>query len=224
MCGRFVRVSLLDVIQELFELADIACDVPPSYNITPAQPLAAIVHEGHARRLVSLRWGLIPPWAKDPSIGNRLINARAETLAQKPSFRNAFKRRRCLIVADGFYEWRKTDTRKVPMYIHLRSGQPFGFAGLFERWTSSEGLPIDTCTIITTGPNELMQSIHHRMPVILAREQHALWLDPAVEDERRLLPVLQPYPAAEMDAYDVSRLVNSPTHDSPLCIAPVPQA
>lgn len=150
-----------------------------------------------------------------------MINARAETLTQKPSFRTAFRKRRCLIVADGFYEWQKTGTAKVPVYIHLHSKKPFGFAGVYEHWISPEGTAIGTCAIITTGPNDLMRLIHHRMPVILPKEHHALWLDPAVEDERTLLPLLQPFDAYAMQAYKVSRLVNAPRNNCPACIQPV---
>lgn len=221
MCGRFVRISSIADIAQAFDVAHIACDLNPSYNIAPGDQLAALVQEGDPRSLVSLRWGLLPAWAKEPSIGNKLINARAETLTAKASFKTAFKKRRCLIVADGFYEWRKTIAGKTPMYIHLRSGQPFGFAGLYERWTSPEGASVHTCTMITTEPNHLIQSIHHRMPVILPHDHHARWLDPVIDDEMQLLALLQPFPADEMNAYEVSRLVNSPKNNSVACIEPV---
>jgi putative SOS response-associated peptidase YedK len=223
MCGRFTRAGSVDDILQAFEIVEVACDLDPSYNIAPTQPIAVIQEEGGARRLVTLRWGLIPAWAKDPSIGSRLINARAETVAQKPSFRNAFKKRRCLIVADGFFEWQKRGAGKVPLYIRLRGGQPFGFAGLYDYWTSSEGQSVRTCAIITTEANDLMRPIHSRMPVILPKEHHALWLDPTVDDEALLLPLLQPCASEAMEAYEVSRLVNSPKHNAPACIAPVPR-
>jgi putative SOS response-associated peptidase YedK len=222
MCGRFTRTNSLEEILQEFEIAEVACDLGPSYNVAPTQPIAVIAEEGGARRLVTLRWGLIPSWAKDASIGNKLINARAETLSQKPSFRQAFKKRRCLIVADGFFEWQKRGATKVPLYIRLQSGKPFGFAGLYEYWTPPGGQPIGTCAIITTEANDRMRPIHHRMPVILPREHHALWLNPAVEDEALLLSLLEPFVDGDMETYEVSRLVNSPKNNSPTCIAPTP--
>ncbi len=221
MCGRYTRISILDAILQAFEITQNACDLAPSYNIAPTQPIAVIQEASGIRRLVTLRWGLIPSWAKDPEIGNRMINARAETLTQKRSFRQAFKKRRCLIVADGFYEWQKQGTAKIPLYIRLKSGEPFGFAGLYEYWTSPEGTSIGTCTIITTEANALLRPIHDRMPVILPKEHHARWLDPAIEDEKLLLSLLQPIGAGEMEAYEVSRLVNSPKHNSSACIQPI---
>ena len=171
-------------------------------------------------RIGPLRWGLIPSWAKDPAIGNRLINARAETVAEKPSFRSAFAKRRCLVVADGFYEWRKTGKGKVPVYITLRSKRPFGFAGLYEHWKAPDGKEIRTCTIITTDSNELVRPIHDRMPVILPKAVEDRWLDPGEHDRGRLQALLQPYPSEEMDAYDVTTVVNNTRHDAPDCIAP----
>ncbi len=221
MCGRFTRISLLEDIIEAFDVAEIACDLGASYNIAPTQPIAVIQEQSGTRRLVTFRWGLIPHWAKDASMGNKLINARAETLTQKPSFRQAFKKSRCLIVADGFYEWQTRGTSKVPLYIKLKSGEPFGFAGLYEYGMSPEGTSIGTCAIITTEANELMRPIHNRMPVILPKEHYTLWLDPTIEDETLLLPLLQPFASDEMEAYEVSRLVNSPRNNSPACIQPV---
>jgi putative SOS response-associated peptidase YedK len=164
---------------------------------------------------------LIPSWAKDEAIGHRMINARAETLAEKPSFKRALQKRRCLIVADGFYEWKAAGKKKTPMFIALKSRQPFGFAGLWETWKSPKGEAIHSCTIITTTPNTLMESIHNRMPVILRREAEAQWLDRAVDDPQKLLPLLTPYPDNEMTAYEVSQIVNSPRNDVPACIEPV---
>ena len=220
MCGRFVRKSTLEVISEEFEVKGVSCDLKPSYNIAPGDNLAVIVNDG-ANYLIQLRWGLIPSWARDPSIGNKMINARAETLSEKPSFKAAFRKHRCLIVADGFYEWRKDGKVKTPVYVHLKSGKPFGFAGLYDIWTSPEGKQISTCTIITTGPNELMKPIHNRMPVIIPKAQEALWLDSSIQDERLLFPILKPYDSQEMEAYDVSQIVNSPKNNSPECIKPV---
>jgi putative SOS response-associated peptidase YedK len=220
MCGRFVRKSTIEIIAKEFEVKRVSCDLKPSYNIAPGDNLAVIIDDG-ANYLIQLRWGLIPSWAKDPSIGNKMINARAETLSEKPSFKAAFRKRRCLIVADGFYEWRKDGRVKTPVYIRLKSERPFGFAGLYDSWTSPEGKEISTCTIITTGPNELMKPIHDRMPVIIPKAQEALWLDSSIQDERLLFPVLKPYDSQEMEAYDVSQIVNSPKNNSPECIKPV---
>jgi len=164
---------------------------------------------------------LIPSWAKDPVIGSRMINARAESLAEKPSFRSAFRRRRCLVLADGFYEWRKDGARKTPMYIKLASGRPFAFAGLWENWFSPDGSNILSCTIITTQPNTLMEPIHNRMPVILPPEAYPVWLSPSEQDPARLSALLSPYPPAQMTAFPVSTLVNSPANDSPGCIIPL---
>jgi putative SOS response-associated peptidase YedK len=220
MCGRFVRKSTIEVIAEEFQVKRVSCDLKPSYNIAPGDNLAVIIDDG-ANYLIQLRWGLIPSWAKDPSIGNKMINARAETISEKPSFKTAFRKRRCLIVADGFYEWRKDGRVKTPVYVRLKSERPFGFAGLYDSWTSPEGKEISTCTIITTGPNELMKPIHDRMPVIIPKAQEALWLDSSIQDERLLFPVLKPYDSQEMEAYDVSQIVNSPKNNSPECIKPV---
>ena len=156
-----------------------------------------------------MRWGLIPSWAKDKSIGSRMINARAETVAEKPSFRNALRRRRCLVLADGFYEWRRVGKTKTPMRIVMRSGEPFAFAGLWETWTDPEGTVIPSCTIITTTPNDLLSPIHNRMPVILPRDLEEFWLDESVDDPVAVTNVLTPHPAEAMEVYEVSSLVNS---------------
>jgi putative SOS response-associated peptidase YedK len=167
-------------------------------------------------------WGLIPSWAKDPAIGSRMINARGETLAEKPSFRSAFRRRRCLIPADGFYEWQQVPGHKTktPMYIRLKSGEPFAFAGLWESWNAPDGSNILSCTIITTSPNALMQPIHNRMPVILPASAYAQWLEPGEQNPADLQPLLQAYPPEEMTAYPVSTLVNRPENDVAACIQP----
>ena len=168
-----------------------------------------------------LRWGLIPSWAKDPKIGNQCINAKAETVAEKPSFRAAFKKRRCLVVATGFYEWQVQGRTKQPMWIGLRSKRPFAFAGLWEHWTPAEGEPLVTCTIITTEPNELMRPIHNRMPAILAPTSYDQWLDPAFQHIEPLKALLRPYLSEELTAYPVSTLVNNPRHDAPQCLEAV---
>lgn len=203
-----------------FGVEEITDDLQPSFNVAPTQDVAVVVNTG-AKRLTAMRWGLVPYWATDPAIGSKLINARAETLMTKAAFKDAFKRRRCLVVADGFFEWQKQGAAKTPLFIHLQSGRPFGFAGLYETWTPPLGERLVSCAIITTEPNELVRPIHDRMPVILPKEAEDFWLDSEVEDHARLLDLLKPYPAAQMAAYTVSRLVNSVKNDSPECIEPV---
>jgi putative SOS response-associated peptidase YedK len=220
MCGRFTLTTDLDRLEERFSFRATNLRYVPRYNIAPSQHVLTVL-DGEGRYAELLHWGLIPSWAKDPAIGNRMINARAETLAEKPSFRRALQKRRCLILADGFYEWKKEGKKKAPMFIGLKSHEPFAFAGLWETWKSAEGEPIHSCTIITTEPNTLMTSIHNRMPVILSRDAEAVWLDRTVEDAQELLPLLVPYAAKVMDAYAVSPLVNSPRNDTPACIEPV---
>ena len=168
-----------------------------------------------------LRWGLIPSWAKDPKIGYQCINAKAETVAEKPSFRSAFKKRRCLVVATGFYEWQVQGRTKQPMWIGLRSKRPFAFAGLWEHWKPAEEEPLETCTIITTEPNELMRPIHNRMPVILAPVSYDQWLDPTFQHIEPLKALLRPYLSEELTAYPVSTFVNNPRHDAPQCLEPI---
>lgn len=217
MCGRFVRKRSSTLLAREFEAAHLSDELQPSFNIAPTHNVAVIINDD-LRKLVSMRWGLVPASATDPKIGSRLINARAETLTEKAAFKSAFRMRRCLIIADGFYEWQKAGGSKTPMLIDLKSKRSFGFAGLYETWTSPLGERLTTCTIITTEPNELVRGIHDRMPVILPKEVEDLWLDPSVGDHRRLLDILGPYPADEMDAYPVSSLVNSVKNDSPACI------
>ena len=204
------------VLTAAFDLDGVP-DLSPRYNIAPTQPVATVVRDAESgrNRLAIMRWGLIPSWAKDPTIGSKLINARGESVAEKPSFRAALRARRCLIVADGFYEWQaQDDGPKQPLFITLQDRQPFGLAGLWERWTEPEsGETVTTCTIITTAPNALMATIHNRMPVILPREAYAAWLDPAQTDSQRVVPLLKPYPADLMTAWPVSRKVNSPAND-----------
>ncbi len=221
MCGRFVRKSTITVIEDEFDIYEVQWASEPSYNIAPSQDVACVIGNG-GNRLVKFRWGLVPFWAKDPSIGYKMINARAETLAQKRSFARSFKKQRCLVVADGFYEWRKLDEgkRKVPMYVHLREERPFGLAGLYENWKAKDGTILQTCTIITTRPNELMMPIHNRMPAIIASGERNIWLDKDVQDPDILMPLLTPYDSREMGAYVVSRNVNSPTYNEPDCIKP----
>nr|BBH94233.1 DUF159 family protein [Thermogemmatispora argillosa] len=217
MCGRFTLITDLKTIAEIFGVP-ATLEAQPRYNIAPSQEVVAILHEG-TRQMAWLRWGLIPSWAKEEAIGNRMINARAETLAEKPSFKRLLRSRRCLVVADGFYEWQQTNGSKRPMYITLRDGSPFAFAGLWDQWSASDGRTLRTCTIVTTEPNELLATIHDRMPVILPREACERWLDPALHETEALLPLLRPYPAAEMQARPVSRLVNDPRNEGAALLA-----
>jgi putative SOS response-associated peptidase YedK len=221
MCGRFVLASPFTVIAEEFRIRNGGFELRPRYNIAPGQDILAVIRQEGVNRLARFRWGLVPSWADDPSIGNRLINARAETVAQKPSFRSAFDKRRCLIVSDGFYEWRRERKKKTPYYICMKSQKPFGLAGLYETWHSPDGQEISTCTIITTEANDLLRPIHDRMPVILPKEAEDRWLDPAVHDRTLLLTLLHPYPAKEMKAYGVAPRVNAPANDSPDNITPL---
>ena len=198
MCGRFVLLTDLRVITESFNVQNVACEHRPGSSISPGQQIAAVLRKDDQNSLVDFRWGLIPSWAKDPSIGNKMFNARAETIAEKQSFRKAFKRRRCLIVADGFYEWQKLGRIKKPLRFSLKSGEPFGLAGLYETWISPEQKPVNTCTIITTKPNDLLRPIHDRMPVIVPKEQEAAWIDPDNHNQKELLSILKPYLSDEM--------------------------
>jgi len=221
MCGRFTLTVSPEQLRAALPGFFIPEGFQPRYNIAPSQPVAVIPNDGK-NQLDFFVWGLIPSWAKDPSIGNRLINARAETLVEKPSFRSAFRRRRCMVLADGFYEWKTEIGRKskTPMYIKLASGEPFAFAGLWETWQSPDGSQVQSCTIITTEPNDLIRPIHNRMPVILPAEAHAAWLEQGDVDPTRLQRLLTPYISQTMLAYPVSTLVNSPNNEDALLIQP----
>ena len=197
----------------------------PRYNIAPSQGILAVraAPDGGdgAREAAVLRWGLVPSWAKDPDIGNRVINARAETVAEKPSFRAAFRRRRCLVPATGFYEWRAASGPKQPYTIGMADGGPFAMAGLWEHWTGPDGAAVETCAILTTEANELLRPIHARMPVIVAPSDFDLWLDPALAMPELLAPLLRPFDAAAMAAHPVSRHVNNVRNDDPGCVEPL---
>lgn len=222
MCGRFTLFEADAILSKDFG-APIAFGLTPRYNIAPSQPILAVrTSTGNGgREAVFLRWGLIPHWAKDPSIGNRMINARAETVAEKPSFRDAFRKRRCLVPASGFYEWKKAERKKQPYYIRMKDGHPLAFAGLWERWESTPGETVETCTILTTTPNDLMGQLHDRMPVILSSSDYALWLDSGNTEQDRLKSLLRPYPDREMEAFPVGVIVNNPKIDDSSCISPV---
>lgn len=216
MCGRFSLTLEPDDLQQAFPDFSFLLQMVPRYNVAPSQSVLVIPNDG-SNKADFFKWGLIPSWAKDPSIGERMINARAETLAEKPSFRSAYKYHRCLVLADGFYEWQSQSglKTKVPHFIHLKDGKPFAFAGLWERWQSPDGSEIHTTAIITTAPNPLMAPIHNRMPVILPRDAYAHWLNPSPQSPLDLQSLLVPYPPDEMEAYPVSTLVNSPANDRP---------
>ena len=218
MCGRFVRKSDLRKVAEHFTVDVLEALLPPSYNVAPRQPTAVIMEDGK-RKIVSMQWGLVPSWSKDPKIGYKMINARAETIHEKPSYKNAFIHRRCLIIADGFYEWITQGKTKTPLYIYLENQEPFAMAGIYELWKSETGEVHKTCSIITTEANAFMKQIHHRMPVILDKKDHDAWLAPDY-DEQRLRSLLKPYTGL-MKCHEVTTLVNSPSHDSEECIRPM---
>lgn len=222
MCGRFTLTIDPAQAADIFTGYAFPNQFAPRFNIAPSQPILAIPNDGK-RQADFFLWGLIPAWAKDPSIAHKLINARGETLAEKPSFRGSFKYKRCLIPADGFYEW-KTETSiktKTPHYIHLQDHKPFAFAGLWDEWNSPSGDSIRTCVIITTQPNEFMSTLHNRMPVILNQKDYADWLDPAPRTPESLLRLIEPFPADQMTAHPVSTLVNNPKTERAELILPI---
>jgi putative SOS response-associated peptidase YedK len=224
MCGRFTLASQVEQLQERFVFEPGEMRVPPSYNIAPGQEVVAVRRDGAVNRAGWLRWGLVPSWAKDVKIGYKMTNARVETVAEKPSFRRALRQRRCLVLADGYYEWRREGTQKMPMYIRLGSHHPFAFAGLWEMWRGTDGAPLSTCTILTTSANAALQAIHHRMPVILDPDRERLWLDREVTDPERLLPLLNSALPEAIEAYAVSTWVNAARNNSPACIEPLAHA
>ncbi len=222
MCGRFTLFAPEGMLSRMFHVDDVPA-MAPRYNIAPSQDVAAarISPESGRRELAMLRWGLVPSWAKDPAAGNRMINARAETLQEKPAFRNAFRRRRCLVPASGFYEWQKQGARKQPWYVSLRDGNPFAIAGLWERRDMEDGSVLETCTLITTAANDVILPLHDRMPVIVAPEGYDLWLSPDLKETAPLAALLRPFPPEEMRAVAVGLRVNDPHHESKDCIAPL---
>lgn len=221
MCGRFTRKENFQKMAEQLGLK-ILPPWPPRYNIAPSQLVACVRTNPETGdwECIDLKWGLVPSWAKGPAIGNRLINARGETVSEKPAFRRAFRQQRCLVLADGFYEWKREGKGKQPYYVRLQDRRPFALAGLWERWEKQEPA-LETCTLITTGPNALMEPIHNRMPVILPERSYASWLDPGLNEPAYLKGLLQPYDAEQMETYPVSPLVNNPRNDSPQCIQPL---
>lgn len=222
MCGRYTLTSINGLVEE-FSLIQEPLEIFPRFNIAPSQSVPVIDNRPKQERVIStMRWGLIPFWAKNPTIGNKMINARAETVAKKPAFRDALRRRRCLVVADGFYEWKREGKSKIPMYVHRQSHGPIAFAGLWERWRTPEDNVLYSCTIVTTDANELMAPVHDRMPVIVDREDYDRWLDPAVLPPQAIEDILVTPHAQGFEMYAVSRLVNSPKNDVPACIERTP--
>ena len=220
MCGRFALLTHAEALIERFGVEEVIKRPEPRYNIAPSQNVTVVVQRG-TRQLTEMHWGLVPSWAKDVSVGNRMINARAESIAEKPAFRAAFKKRRCLIISDGFYEWRKVGKVKTPMHIRLKNREPFAFAGLYEYWKTKSGKMLESCAIVTTTPNEMLTSIHNRMPVILSPEKEEEWLNPDNQNVSDLIQMLRPYSSKQMEAFEVSDFVNSPSNQGPLCIRPV---
>ncbi|HEY8468706.1 MAG TPA: SOS response-associated peptidase [Longimicrobiales bacterium] len=220
MCGRYTLTSTPEELTAEFGLAAVPGEYRPRYNIAPGQPVAVLLAGEDGPQFRFLRWGLVPFWADDPAIGHRVINARAEGLATRPAFRRPFERRRCLVLADGFYEWRRDPGGKTPMLVRLASRRPFALAGLWDRWVPRDGgEPLDSCTIVTTEASPFLRPIHDRMPVILDRGEREEWLRSDTSPER-LRELLRPY-GGELEAYEVSRLVNSPANDVPACVEPV---
>ncbi len=220
MCGRFALVAW-DSLAEEFGLTD----VPPlsaRYNVAPGGEIAVVrvPSDGGSRELALLHWGLVPSWAKDPSSGGRMINARSETAADKPAFRAAIRRRRCLVPADGFYEWKRENGRKRPYFSHMRDGKVFGMGGIWELWKGTDGRVVESCAVLTTVPNELLAPIHDRMPVIVSPRDYEWWLSPQKQDPASLKGIFRPWPAERMTAYSVRPAVNDPRADAPGLIEP----
>lgn len=220
MCGRFVRSSPVSTIIKMFDAEPASFEISRSYNIAPSQDIIIINNTGK-RELIKCRWGFLPPWAKDLSEGSPMINARAETIDEKPYFREAFKRQRCLVIADGFYEWKREKQKKIPHYIRLKSGKPMGFAGLYQYSSLPDGNKICGCAVITTESNNPVAAIHDRMPVIVPEETMDIWLDPEFKDYRALKGILCPYTQGELEMFKVSDAVNSTKIDSAGNILPV---
>ena len=219
MCGRFTMTSPWELLKERFEVDIAEEEYRLRYNAAPGQDLW-VIPQTTPNQAQLYHWGLVPFWAKDPKIGNRLINARAETVAEKPAFRTPFKKHRCLVLADGFYEWDKRGPQKVPYRVVLKDERPFAFAGICDYWKDKEGKELKTFSIITTDANDLIAKIHDRMPVILSKKDEKVWLDPAL-DITEAIKMLHPYPAEEMKMYPVSTLVNKPENDIPQVIESV---
>lgn len=224
MCGRFTLTKPIPWLAEILDAKNTESvgSVPSRYNVAPGTDIAIVrakeSTDKDERELALARWGLVPFWAKDPDFGARTINARSETASQKPAFRAAFRYKRCLIPANGFYEWAGSGRKKQPFFIHLEERKPFAFAGLWESWTGADGSVLETCTVLTTEANEKLAELHHRMPVILPEESYAEWLNPGENRAKAIQELLKPYPSETFSYYPVSERVNSPRNDDPSCI------
>lgn len=224
MCGRFGATFTFREIKVRWDLQREFPLYAPRFNIAPSQDVLVIASTNSHSDARMMRWGLVPSWAKDPTIGNRMINARAETLTEKGAFNTLIDSRRCLVPASGFYEWRKEGNRKVPIWFYLKSKEPFAFAALWDSWRRPDGGNLKTFTIITTEPNDLLRPVHDRMPVIVRAQDEVQWLDSSSWPFHRARAVLRPFASAEMSAHEVSSLVNEPLHDAPDCIQPFSSA
>jgi putative SOS response-associated peptidase YedK len=222
MCGRYA-LAFIQGFRTRFEVIDLQAKLEPRFNIAPSEEAPVIIHET-VNKAVTMRWGLIPSWAKDMKIGNRLINARGETIDKRPAFRVALKKRRCLVPTTGFYEWKKQGDAKIPYYLHLKDDSIFAFAGLYEHWKAPDGKNVQSYTIVTTLPNVVAGEIHNRMPVILRREEEATWIAEGPLEDDALERILQPYPSQEMDSHRVSQDVNNPRNEGEDLIQPVRMA
>jgi putative SOS response-associated peptidase YedK len=220
MCGRFKFAISPELLTEIFGITILA-DLPRRYNIAPTQQVLAVRTTDQGRQASFMHWGLIPSWAKDPAIGSRMINARCESVHEKPAFRHAIRYRRCIIPAGGFYEWQEEGGKKHPLYVRLKDDALMAFAGIWDHWKDLEGRVIESCAILTTTSIELIQPLHDRMPVILRSEAYDLWLDLATTNPEKLQPLYQPFPTDLMEMYPVSTLVNSPRNDFPDCVKPI---
>jgi len=220
MCGRFVCIIPPEELVKIFALVETPL-VEPRYNVAPSQQVSVVRSAGDHNILAPLKWGLVPSWSKDPSIGSHMINARSETIAEKPSFRQAIKYNRCIIPTSGFYEWKAESGKKQPYYIHMANGSPMCFAGIWETWTAPDSSVIETFSILTTTSNKIIEPLHDRMPVILSPENYPIWLNQNMHDSHQLERLYQQYPSEQMTAYKVPDLVNNPKFDSPACIAKV---
>ncbi|BBH19660.1 putative SOS response-associated peptidase YoqW [Paenibacillus baekrokdamisoli] len=222
MCGRYTITVSLEELMLRYWIGETT--VPfhkPKYNVAPGQMIMAIISDGEKNKLGELKWGLVPSWADDPKISNKMLNARSETVWDKPAFKQLIRRKRCIIPADGFYEWRKDEVGKQPMRITLRDRSLFSMAGLYDTWLTPEGHKLSTCTILTTEPNELMLPIHNRMPVILSQENETIWLDRSLQDQQHLNALLKPFPAQLLEAYPVAAAVGNVANDNAACIEPI---
>jgi putative SOS response-associated peptidase YedK len=215
MCGRFDLHSSIEIIAKIFQIDSAAFTIKPSYNVAPSQDIAIVINDGKKNHLISSHWGFLPSWAKEKQTAYSMINARTETVDTNRSYKEAFLKHRCLVVADGFYEWQKVDKVKIPYYTRLKSKQPMGFAGLFNNWKSPEGEEVCSSTIITTDANSLMAPIHNRMPVILHQDAFNVWLNPNEHDKGILLPLLKPFPSGELESFRVTSKMNSFKYNHP---------